>query len=125
MPRVHLPHPRREGGAHETASDPRGEGASVDSAPATREAPGVPTAQQRYERAARLESSRPADAIAIYRALATESGPWAANALFAAGRLQADRGDRAEAERLLGEYLTRFPHGPNAGDALDLLRRAR
>jgi hypothetical protein len=73
-----------------------------------------------YESAARMESQNPEGALALYRKVASDSGAWAANALYAAGRLQADRGRRADAARLLDEYLARFPNGANARDARDL-----
>jgi hypothetical protein len=115
-------------------------------APATGSAPGVPPAtapppeppppppvapaappstQELYESANRMEASNPDGAIAIYSKLAAGSGPWAANALYAWGRLQADRGRRAEAARRLNDYLTRYPNGANARDARDLLDKMR
>jgi hypothetical protein len=78
-----------------------------------------------YESAARMESQNPEGALALYRKVAAGSGAWAANALYAAGRLQADRGRRGEAARLLDEYLARFPSGPNARDAKDLRETLR
>ena len=82
------------------------------------------TAQQRYETAARMEARDPVSALSLYRQLAHDgSDAWSANALYAAGRLQADRGASVEARALLQEYLARFPHGLNAPDAHDLLRR--
>ena len=48
--------------------------------------------------------------------LAAGSGPWAANALFAQGRLEGDRGHLPEARRVLSAYLARFPRGRNAAD---------
>lgn len=74
-----------------------------------------------FEAAAALESADPVAAIAAYRRLATGSGPWAANALYAAARLALDRGDRATASTLARDYLTRFPRGANAPDARALL----
>jgi TolA-binding protein len=62
-------------------------------------------------------------ALATYRELAAGSGPWAMNALFAEGRFEVERGHRAEAKRLLDEYLARFPSGPNAQDARVLRAR--
>jgi hypothetical protein len=81
------------------------------------------TPQERFESAAGLESTEPAAALAIYQDLARGDGPWAANALFAAGRLEADRGAQDDARGLLEQYLARFPHGANAADARDLLAR--
>jgi hypothetical protein len=78
-----------------------------------------------YEAASRLEAEQPATAIALYRELAHQGGAWGENALFAAGRLEADRGDHDEARRLLREYLGRYPAGPNANDARQVLDRLR
>jgi FecR protein len=88
---------------------------------------GTPSLSPRdqYEAASRLEAEQPAAAIALYRELAHQGGAWGENALFAAGRLEADRGDQAEAHRLLHEYLARYPVGPNANDARQLLDRLR
>ena len=85
----------------------------------------APTLQQRYESAARIERTRPEAALSVYRELARGDGAWASNALFAAARLQSERGVNADAARLLGEYLQRFPTGPNAADARVLLGRLR
>jgi hypothetical protein len=88
-------------------------------------APRAPSTQERYEAAAKLEHRNPNGAMEIYRDLARGSDAWAKNALFAAGRLEAERGARADATRLLREYLRRFPGGPNAGDARALLDKLR
>jgi hypothetical protein len=88
-------------------------------APAT--SPSRRTPKERFESAAGLESTEPAAALAIYEDLAQDDGPWGANALFAAGRLEADRDVHDDARRLLQQYLARFPHGANAADARDLL----
>jgi hypothetical protein len=85
----------------------------------------APTAKERYAAAARLESSDPAAALVIYRQLVREGGTWAANALFAQGRLELERGNKARAARLLGRYLERFPRGLNAADARNLLEQTR
>ena len=58
---------------------------------------------------------------AIYRELSRGSGSWAANALYAHGRLELDRGRSRTAEKLLREYLARFESGANATDARRLL----
>jgi len=79
------------------------------------------TAREQYEAASRLETTQPDAAIAEYRWLARWGGPWGMNALFAEGRLEADRGHADEARRLLREYLTRYPGGPNADDARRVL----
>jgi FecR protein len=81
--------------------------------------------RDQYEAASRLEVEQPAAAVALYRQLARQGGPWGENALFAAGRLEADRGDHDEARRLLREYVARYPTGPNANDARQLLDRLR
>jgi hypothetical protein len=76
----------------------------------------------KYDRLSALEKRDPNGAIAGYLELSQRSGPWAANALYAAGRLAADRND-ARATTLLTVYLRRFPTGPNAEDARRLLAR--
>jgi hypothetical protein len=81
--------------------------------------------RERYEMASALEAKQPQAALAGYRELAQKGGPWAQNALFAQGRLEADLGDRDEARRLLLTYLARYPGGPNADDARQLLDRMR
>jgi len=91
-------------------------------------APREPDAAARralYESAARLEATRPLMSLAQYAELTRGSDPWAANALFASGRLQSDRGMREQARRTLEEYLVRFPRGANANDARDLLGRLK
>jgi hypothetical protein len=80
-------------------------------------APVPPSAQSRYEAAERVERSDPASALRTYLDLGRGSDAWAQNALYAAGRLDADRGARQDAVRLLEEYLRRFPRGSNAQDA--------
>lgn len=82
-----------------------------------------PSLQELYETATAFEGRRPDRSIAIYKEIAKGNGPWAANALFAQGRLEADRGHRAEARILLLEYLKRFSRGANAEDARQLLER--
>lgn len=90
----------------------------------TRAAAGLSPREQ-YEAASKLEAQQPAAALALYRELVRQGGAWGENALFAAGRLEADRGDHDDARRLLGEYLARYPAGPNANDARQLLDRLR
>jgi len=80
---------------------------------------------ERYRDAQRLEATRPDEAVGIYRELASGTGAWAMNALFAAGRLEAERGHRESARRLLQEYGARFPTGPNVEDAQRLIAGMR
>jgi hypothetical protein len=126
------------------AASPTGEAATVPSSPAgvpssPIEVPGgavasdsaslqagVPptrplSARDRFEAAARLERTEPTRAVAQYAELAAGGGSWAANALFAEARLEADRGHGVQARRLAAQYLSRFPSGPNAADARVLL----
>jgi hypothetical protein len=83
------------------------------------------TAQEQYESASKLEATQPEEAIWLYRELAKHGGPWGMNALYAEGRLQADRTHQDDARRVLQEYLSRYPTGPNAEDAKRLLERLR
>ena len=81
--------------------------------------------RERFESAAALEVRDPLAAARIYRELASGSGAWAANALFAEARLSAERRQREAARALLSAYLDRFPGGPNAADARALLIRLK
>jgi hypothetical protein len=89
------------------------------------EAPTVPptSAQAAYEAAARIEKMRPDDAASLYRQVIVGDTAWTPSAMFALGRLEAERGQRQEATGLLREYLARYPHGINADDARALLQR--
>jgi outer membrane protein assembly factor BamD (BamD/ComL family) len=78
-----------------------------------------------FEQAALLERSDPAQASKLYGSLESQGDSWAQNALYAQGRLEATRGNRAEARRLLERYLERFPNGSNAEDARAVLARLR
>jgi FecR protein len=69
--------------------------------------------ESRFDRAAGLESENAAEALDLYLALARGEDAWAANALYAAARLELDQGDRATGARLLGDYRERFPDGEN------------
>jgi hypothetical protein len=100
--------------------DPRADGRGTSVASGRAQSP-----REQYEAASRLEATQPSAAIALYRELAHQGGAWGANALFAAGRLEADRGDHDDARRLLREYLAKYPAGPNANDARELLDRLR
>ncbi len=77
--------------------------------------------QARFEAAEALEASDPDAALTTYAALAKGTGPWAENALYAQGRLLFERGRKADAQRVLRDYVTRYPAGPNVGDARALL----
>ena len=77
-----------------------------------------------YDRLTSIEARDPGAALAGYLDLSRGSGPWAEVALFAAGRLAADRHDH-RAETLLTIYLRRFPSGANAADARQLLDRLK
>jgi hypothetical protein len=85
--------------------------------------PEPPSAQSRFEQAERLERSAPERALELYRGVAAENGAWGMNALFAAARLQAERGAEPEARALLAEYVARYPLGPNVSDARRMLER--
>jgi hypothetical protein len=77
----------------------------------------------RFERAAGLEPGDAAEALALYLALARGQDAWAANALYAAARLELDRGDPESGILLLGEYSERFPDGENIVDVEALRAR--
>ena len=79
--------------------------------------------QAQFELATRLEARDPTEAVRLYEGLEGSSSIWAGNALFAHGRLEAARGNRAAARKILTQYLTRFPREPNAPDARLLLVR--
>ncbi len=97
------------------------------SAPAEETAPPeAPSSRQSvFEQAALLERSDPVQASKLYASLESRGDSWAQNALYARGRLEATRGNRAEARRLLERYLERFPNGSNAEDARAVLSRLR
>jgi hypothetical protein len=76
-----------------------------------------------YEAAASLEPSDPTAALAAYRKIARSSGPWAANALYAAARLADQEGQSDLALALARQYAKRFPSGANAADAARLVNR--
>ena len=76
-----------------------------------------------FELAAQLEIRDPEAALRIYEELAAGEDAWAASALFAAARLESERGQSQRARPLCETYLQRFPRGPNADDARTLLAR--
>jgi hypothetical protein len=81
--------------------------------------------QAQYERAEGIEPNDPEGAFVIYRRVAEGNDAWASAALFSAGRIAFERGTGGEAEELFEEYLQRFPHGSQAGDARDYLANIR
>jgi len=103
----------------EPAKTARAKRRSHEPAPVAEPAP--PTSRERYEAAVAGEKTRPAEALATYRALAAEGGEWADNALFAEARLELDLGRREAARHSLSAYLRRYPRGANAGLARALL----
>jgi len=86
---------------------------------------GSASTQARFEQAARLERSDPERALALYAGVQRGTDSWARHALFAQGRLEAARGNKVEARRLLQQYVTRYPHGANGDDARLLLDQMR
>jgi hypothetical protein len=76
-----------------------------------------------FERAASLESADAPLALALYLSLASDSDDWAANALYAAARLEIDRGLHDAGAQHLTEYLVRFPRGENVLDVRGLRQR--
>jgi hypothetical protein len=116
------------------AAPSRASGRSFPSAPvqvahpsARREPPErtpAPSDRERlFERAASLESADAPLALALYLSLASGSDDWAANALYAAARLEIDRGLRDAGAQHLTEYLARFPRGENVVDVRGLRQR--
>jgi hypothetical protein len=99
--------------------------AATAAAPSGRADAATASTQARFEEAARLERSDPARALALYASVQRGADSWAQHALFAQGRLQAARGNKAEARRLLQQYVTRFPQGANGDDARLLLDQMR
>jgi hypothetical protein len=78
-----------------------------------------------FELAAQLEVRDPTTALSIYSQLAAGDDAWAASALFASARLEAERNRARNARDLSETYLRRFPRGPNADDARALLDALR
>jgi hypothetical protein len=94
---------------------------------ARRDAPQPPSPgddrERLFERAASLESADAPLALALYLSLASGEDAWAANALYAAARLEIDRGLREAGAEHLQEYMARFPRGENAVDVRGLRLR--
>jgi pyruvate/2-oxoglutarate dehydrogenase complex dihydrolipoamide acyltransferase (E2) component len=127
-PRATRAAPRRvRNAAAERAPAPSAVAAPVPAAPVAPEpvqAAAAPTGSQlRFEQAARQEGTHPEQAIAIYRELARGRDAWAANALYALGRLELERGHLSAGRTALTDYLARYPGGRNAEDARRLLKR--
>ncbi len=80
-----------------------------------------PDARTLFEQAAQVEQAAPSKAIHLYKRAARGKGPWAANALFAQARLTISEGKSAAGKKLLRRYLERYPKGPNAADASELI----
>jgi len=76
-----------------------------------------------FERAASLESADAPLALALYLSLASGDDAWAANALYAAARLEIDRGRLEAGAEHLEQYMVRFPRGENAVDVPALRQR--
>ncbi len=124
--RGHKPHPALTATTPPAPAEPAPREATPSELPAPAAGSGGASESQRaFEAAAKLERSNPEAAAVAYRELANGATAWAPNALFALGRLEVDRGHRAEAIRLFDAYLGRYPHGINADDARELLRHMR
>jgi hypothetical protein len=95
--------------------------APVAAAEAPRESGPRGSPQVLFELAAQLEVREPSTALGIYTQIAAGDDAWAASALFASARLEAERGHAGEARGLSETYLRRFPRGANADDARSLL----
>jgi hypothetical protein len=114
--------------SHEAPATPA-VAAAAPAEPAAVAPAGAPrrSVQVLFELAAQLEIRDPEAALRIYGELAAAEPPseggWAASALFAAARLESERGHAAQAHELCEAYLRRFPRGPNADDARTLLAR--
>jgi hypothetical protein len=78
----------------------------------------------KFDRLTALEKRDPTKALAGYLQLSQRPGRWSGVALYAAGRLAADRND-PRAETLLTIYVRRFPNGANVDDARGLLARLK
>jgi hypothetical protein len=94
---------------------------AVPAAPEPQRAVQRRSVQVLFELAAQLEVRDPAAALRIYGELSAADDGWAASALFASARLEAERGQAPRARELCETYLRRFPRSPNADDARALL----
>jgi hypothetical protein len=109
--------------AAEAPTPPEAAAPAPESAPAPQQPPKGRSVQVLFELAAQLEVRDPEAALRIYGELSSgrEDDGWAASALFAAARLESERGHTQRAHDLATSYLQRFPRGPNADDARTLL----
>jgi hypothetical protein len=80
-------------------------------------------ARARWEAAVRAEVTDQNAALRAYEEIERGGGPYAGTALFARARLLGELGRRREARDALLRYLERYPGGPNADDARELLQR--
>jgi hypothetical protein len=83
------------------------------------------TPREQFLRAQSMEAVDPRAALALYASLASATGPWSANALFAQGRLELELGHTERARETLARYLVLHPHGINAEDASRLVAEVR
>jgi len=119
-PPPHKPEPKRT-----TRPTVRpGAAAAPEPAPGSASAESVDRERAEYERLAALEPKSPEQALNGYLLLSKGTSRWAGVAMFAAGRLAADR-HNPEAESLLEKYLKSYPKGANAVDAQRLLSRLK
>ena len=114
--------PRPSLGAAASASDSE---AAQAGAPDQRAGAQRGSIQVLFELAAQLEVRDPEAALRIYGEIATGEDAWAASALFASARLEAENGHAFVARGACEDYLRRFPRGPNADDARTLLATSR
>ncbi|MBA3456560.1 MAG: FecR domain-containing protein [Deltaproteobacteria bacterium] len=89
-------------------------------------APSTPKEADRamFDRLTALERRDSKAALTGYLELSRGNSQWSEVALYAAGRLATDLGDR-RAATFLDIYLRRFPNGANADDARNLLARLK
>jgi hypothetical protein len=120
-PPAHKPEPKRT--TRPTART-GGAVAAPEPAPGSASAESVDRERAEYERLAALEPKSPDKALNGYLALSKGTSRWAGVAMFAAGRLAADR-HHPDAEVLLDKYLKSYPKGANAVDAQRLLSRIK
>ncbi len=116
------PEPAVEPARSEPPAQPRAPAVTKPAKPTVATAKQPDPDQLKFEQLSVLEKKNPQAAMAGYLEISGRGSKWAANALYAAGRLAADRGD-PRAATLLTVYLHRFPSGANVVDARALLAR--